>query len=68
MAVKFLPADGSQVAAARSSLGRVLLATGRAQEAEAHLRHSLPILEKAQGPHASITVRTREALSRVSDR
>jgi serine/threonine protein kinase/Tfp pilus assembly protein PilF len=65
MALKFLPADSAQIAAANSSLGRALLATGKREEAERLLLTSLPILERAQGPEASITLRTREAVAQL---
>jgi len=65
MATKFLPDDSPQLAAAKSSLGRALLAQERRDEAAPLLHESLPILATSQGMQAPITVRTREAIARL---
>jgi hypothetical protein len=66
MAAKFLPSDSPQLAAAKSSLGRTLLAQHRDREAAPLLRESLPILTKSQGARAPITLRTQEAIAQLS--
>ena len=64
IAAKSLPADSPQLAAANSSLGRVLLAQDARDEAAPLLRESYPILVQAQGENAVITQRTRDSARR----
>ena len=65
IAAKAFAADSPQLAAANSSLGRVLMAQRRTSEAAPLLRESYPILLQAQGENAVITQRTREALAQL---
>ena len=62
---KSVPADSPQLAAANSSLGRVLMAQRKPDEAAQLLRESYPILVQSQGENAVITRRAREAMSQL---
>jgi predicted negative regulator of RcsB-dependent stress response len=68
IAAKSFAINSPQLAAANSSLGRVLMAQRRPDEAAKLLRDSYPILVQAQGENAVITQRTREALAQLDAR